>query len=261
MRLERCLRISVEYEGTPFHGWQSQPNKRNTIQSILEKTLKKILSHKTSVTGCGRTDSGVHALEFTASFRTTSAIAVDKLRLALNALLPAQIAVTGVREAGRDFNALSASRSKVYRYLILNRPYPSALLEKKAYFCHFPLDIGKMRRAASHLIGTHDFKAFCASGSTARTTTRTVKRLAISRVAYDPLFLGRCPAEKQLLAIDIEADGFLYNMVRNIVGTLLEVGRGRIPCSRVKGILSSKNRIYAGPTAPACGLYLREARY
>ncbi len=257
----RNLKITIEYDGTHFFGWQVQKNRRQTIQVVLEKTLRKILSEKVDVIASGRTDAGVHALAQVANFFTDSKMALERIYLGLNALLPEGVVVAGVEEVLGDFNAIRSAKSKRYRYLILNRRHPSALLADRVYFCHFALNIAAMRREALALLGRHDFKAFCASAAGAKTTVRTVKDIAIKRLAYDPLSLGRPGREGSLIAVDIEADGFLYNMVRNIVGSLVEVGRGRFGRGSIKRILDSKNRRLAGPTAPASGLYLVGVKY
>jgi tRNA pseudouridine38-40 synthase len=258
---KRNLKLTIEYDGTDYFGWQTQKTRHQTIQITLEKTLRKILSEKISVVASGRTDAGVHALSQTAHFFTASCMERDRLYLGLNALLPAGIVVSWVEEAKSDFNVLASARGKTYRYLILNRRPPSALLKDRVCFVHFKLDVGLMRTEAQCLVGRHDFKAFCASASSAKTTTRTIKRITITRLAYDPLFMKKRRPERSLIAIDIEADGFLYNMVRNIVGSLMEVGRGRFAPGSIKEILDSGNRRCAGPTAPACGLYLAGVKY
>lgn len=258
---KRNLLVTIEYDGTNYYGWQTQKTKHRTIQVALEKTLRKILSEEISIVASGRTDAGVHALSQTASFFTSSRMELGRLYLGLNALLPQGIIVSSIEEVENDFNALASARSKVYRYLILNRRHPSALLKDRVCFCHFNLDLARMRKEARALIGRHDFKAFCASASGAKTTTRTIKSITIKRLGYDPLFLRKPAQERSLIAIDIEADGFLYNMVRNIVGSLIEVGRGRFGPGSIKEILDSRNRRRAGPTAPARGLYLVGVKY
>jgi len=159
--------------------------------------------------------------------------------------------VTKAAEAAPDFHAVRCAKSKVYRYTILNRAHRCALLEGKAHFCHFPLDVSRMRSQARCLVGKHDFKAFCASSASEKNTVRTIKRLDIKRSRKDGL---------PLITVEIEADGFLYNMVRNIVGTLIDIGRGKLRKS-LKSILDSKDRKAAGARAPACGLCLIRVKY
>ncbi len=257
----RNLKITLEYDGAGYYGWQVQTRAHNTLQATLEKTLSKILKEKIDLIGSGRTDSGVHALAQVANFRTKSAIPADKLQRALNALLPHDIVVTSIEEAPYNFHAIRSIKSKVYRYFILNRSYSSELLAGRAYFYNLPLDIKLMRQAAAALVGRHDFKSFCASASSAKSTVRTIKKIDIRRIPYDPLYLSLKPKERPLIIIDIESEGFLYNMVRNIVGTLIDVGRGRLGVQSVKRILHSKDRRSAGPTAPAQGLFLLKINY
>ncbi len=171
----RNLKITLEYDGSLYYGWQVQSGAHNTLQATLEKILRKILKEKIDLIGSGRTDSGVHALAQVANFRTKSAIPALKLRLALNALLPDDIVVTSVEEAPQDFHAIRAAKFKTYRYFILNREYSSALLKGRAYFYKLPLDIRLMRRAAGYLVGRHDFRAFCASDTKAKTTIRNIR--------------------------------------------------------------------------------------
>jgi tRNA pseudouridine38-40 synthase len=258
----RNLKITLEYDGTGYYGWQVQTKVHNTLQATLENTLRKILKEKIDLIGSGRTDSGVHALAQVANFRTNSPIPTDKLQLALNSLLPHDIAVTSVEEAPLSFHAIRSAKSKVYRYFILNRSYSSALLNGRAYFYKLPLDIKLMRKAARVLVGRYDFKSFCASASKTKTTVRTIKKIDIKRIAYNPLYLSsNKQKERPLIAIDIESEGFLYNMVRNIVGTLIDIGRGKLTPESIKRILSSKDRKLAGPTAPAEGLFLLKINY
>jgi tRNA pseudouridine38-40 synthase len=255
----RNLKITLEYDGTRYFGWQTQRNEQRTIQATVEKSLRTILSEKVRVIGSGRTDAGVHALAQVANFKTRSQIPLKKLRSAMNALLPKDIAVTGVEEAAPDFDACRNARSKTYRYVILNSLHRSGFLKERAAFCSFPLDAALMRRESRSLVGRHDFKAFCAGGSNAKTTVRTVKSITVKKISCG--MLGAREKSSCLIAMDIEADGFLYNMVRNIVGSLIEAGRGRFPAGSLKKILSSKERRLAGPTAVACGLYLKKVTY
>jgi tRNA pseudouridine38-40 synthase len=250
----RNLRLEIEYEGTGYCGWQVQRRQKakgkrqKSIQEIIEKTLHRILQEKVRLIASGRTDSGVHAQGQVANFKTNSDMSPGKLQRALNGLLPADITISSVREVPLDFHSRFAAKSKAYRYTILNRSYPSALLKNTVYFCRYPLDIGLMLRESRVLLGRHDFKSFQASERKERDSVRTIKDLKIIK-------------DRDLIHIEIEADGFLYNMVRNIVGTLIEIGRGRFPCGSLKKILASKNRRLAGPTAPAYGLCLFKVEY
>lgn len=257
----RNFKVTLEYDGTNYAGWQTQKQKHKTIQEILEKTLQKVLSEKVKVIGSGRTDAGVHAFGQVANFKTNSNITPEKLGLALNALLPPDIAVIKAEEVGLNFQAIRDVKTKVYRYTILNRKYRSALLRERVYFYHFPLDVNLMRQEARSLVGRHDFKAFCASRSSPRSTVRTIKKVSLKKISYNPMSIAPKPKDYSLIAIDIEADGFLYNMVRSIVGTLIDIGRGRFKRGSLKKILFSKDRKRSGTTAPSCGLCLLEAKY
>ncbi len=251
----RNIKLTIEYDGTHFAGWQVQKSRSQaagrrsyTIQETIEKALQKVLQEKVKLIASGRTDAGVHARAQVANFKTSSKITPKKLIEALNALLPDDISVGKVEEAGLDFHSRFSCRAKAYRYTVLNQPHRSALLREKAYFLRYPLDMALMRKEAGHLLGRHDFKAFQASAAKHKNSIKTIRRLDISR-------------DKNLIHIDIEADGFLYNMVRSIAGTLIEIGRGRFPEGSLKKILESKNRKLAGPTAPACGLCLMKVTY
>ncbi|MFA5411427.1 MAG: tRNA pseudouridine(38-40) synthase TruA [Candidatus Omnitrophota bacterium] len=248
----RNLRLEIEYDGKNYCGWQSQRRlkRKKSVQETLERTLRKILQEKIHLAASGRTDAGVCALGQVANFKTESNIALKKLERALNGLLPGDISISGIEEAPLDFHSCFDAKSKIYRYSILNRKFPSALLRNKVYFYPFPLDVKLMREEAKFLLGRHDFKAFCASGSSVKDTIRSIKEINIRRVS---------PAG--LIILEIEADGFLYNMVRNIVGTLLETGRGRFPQGSLKKILLSRKRTLAGPTVPAQGLCLVKVKY
>jgi len=245
----RNLKITLEYDGKNYAGWQAQKTKFPTIQETIEKVLYKILQEKVRLIASGRTDAGVHAAAQVANFQTNSAIGTDKLRRALNGLLPEDIAIARIEEAPLDFHSRFCAKSKTYRYVILNRPYRSALSKSQIYFYAYPLELKLLGSEAKALLGRHDFKAFSASGSAVKNTTRRIKKIVIKKT------FGA------LITIDIEADGFLYNMVRNIVGTLIEIGRGKFPAGSMIRILRSKNRKLAGPTAPARGLTLLKVKY
>ena len=254
----RNIKLTIEYEGTNYCGWQVQKShqvtksprhQKKSIQEIIENTLSKILQERIRLIASGRTDAGVHALAQVANFKTCSNIALDKLQRALNGNLPQDIAISDIEEVNLDFHSRFHAKSKIYRYTILNRGWSSPLLRNTVYFYPYPLDVKLMRQEARCLLGRHDFKSFCASGSSTKDTVRIIKKIAIRNIRY------------ALLAIDIEADGFLYNMVRNIVGTLIEIGRGRFSKGGLKKILLAKNRKFAGPAVPACGLCLLKVGY
>ncbi len=244
----RNFKITLEYDGTRYAGWQAQKSKFPTIQETIEKVLRKIIREDIKLIASGRTDAGVHAAAQIANFKTDSQISREKLQRALNGLLPEDLSVIKIEEAGSDFHSRFTAKSKIYRYTILNRPYRSAFLKNSAFFYPYPLDLGLMRKEARALLGKHDFKAFCASASSAKDTMRTIKKIAIKK-------------KSGLIAIDIEADGFLYNMVRNIVGTLIEIGRGRFSAGSMAKIICSKSRELSGPNVPARGLTLLKVKY
>jgi tRNA pseudouridine38-40 synthase len=252
----RNFKLEIEYAGTRYYGWQVQNGKKaraiycasQTIQHVLEEALKEILQEDIQLTVAGRTDSGVHALAQVANFKSPSRIPIEKLHWALNCLLPKDIKVTRIKTVGLDFNSRFSAKSKLYRYTILNRKYSSALLANRVFFFQYHLDVGLMRREAKVLLGRHNFASFQATDSRQRNPLRTIKSIKISK-------------DKDLLHIDIQADSFLYNMVRNIVGTLLEIGRGKFAKGSMIKILKSRNRKLAGPTVPAKGLYLLKVKY
>jgi tRNA pseudouridine38-40 synthase len=243
----RRFKLILEYEGTAYHGWQVQPGLA-TIQGVLQATLTRIAGIPVEVTGAGRTDAGVHALGQVASFAADLRLDPLTLRKALNANLPLDIVVCCVEEAPPDFDARRSARSRTYRYTILRRDYPSAWLARHSLYVPYPLDAGAMADAARMLIGTHDFSAFRAGTCAAATPVRSVVD-ASWRVAGD------------LLHFEITANAFLQHMVRIILGTLLEVGRGKRTPSEVAMILVSRERRRAGKTAPPHGLCLVEVHY
>jgi len=244
----RNLKITVEYDGAAYLGWQSQ-GAGKTIQETLEGCLRQITQENIRVTGSGRTDSGVHALNQTANFPITKPIEGWKLLRAMNSILPADIVVKTIEEVSPDFHARIHARSKIYLYRINNTPVRPAL--GRQYVWHFPpaLDMAAMEEALGCLSGTHDFSAFCAAGSRVRDRTRTMIKAGIER------------DQAGLIEISLEATGFLRHMVRNIVGTLVEIGQGKRPPEEMPVILAGRDRGKAGRTAPSCGLFLKEVRY
>jgi tRNA pseudouridine38-40 synthase len=243
----RRFKLILEYEGTGYHGWQVQPG-LPTIQGLVQAALARIAGSPVPVTGAGRTDAGVHAFGQVASFAADLRLDPLTLRRALNATLPRDIVVCGVEEAPPDFDARRSARSKTYRYTILRRDYPSAWLARHSLYVPHGLDVEAMTQAARTVIGTHDFSAFRAATCAAATPVRSVVD-ASWRVAGD------------LLHFEITANAFLQHMVRIILGTLLEAGRGKRTPSEVATILASRERRRAGKTAPPHGLCLVEVHY
>ncbi|HMK50972.1 MAG TPA: tRNA pseudouridine(38-40) synthase TruA [Thermodesulfobacteriota bacterium] len=244
----RNIKLLIEYDGTNYQGWQVQP-RGPTIQGTLEEKLRLLTREPIQVFGSGRTDSGVHALAQVAHFKTQSQMNIGSIQRALNSLLPPDIVIQKIEEVDEGFHARRHSKSKVYEYRILNRSLRSAF--HLGYVWHIPqkLDLMEMKKATTHLIGEHDFSAFRTVGSPTRTTVRRVIRAEWKR--------GR----DGLVRFEIEANGFLKQMVRSIIGTLVEIGKGKLDAAEFRKILDSKDRKKAGPTAPAQGLFLKEVKY
>jgi tRNA pseudouridine38-40 synthase len=250
----RTVKLVLGFDGTRYEGWQSQRNPSrdsgsgNTLQEVFEKTLEKIFRRKTPVVGSSRTDSGVHALGFTAHFKTKSRIPDAALKRALNFYLPKDIVVFSVKTVPQSFHARFSAKSKVYRYAIWNSPTRPLFEAPFCLWVPYPLKVGLMRRAAVYFRGKHDFSSFWDKSDDPRNPVRTVKRVVIR-------------VKSPLIRIEIEGDGFLRHMIRVMVGTLIEVGRRKIPPAAVREILAAKNRPKAGPTAKAQGLTLALVRY
>lgn len=246
----RTIRLTLQYDGTSYVGWQRQAE-GTSIQQLLEDALLPIEGARVVVHGAGRTDAGVHALGQVASLTLTAAIEPATLSRALNAVLPEDVRVTAVTEVDAGFHARFSATGKVYEYRILNAPYATPFLRRYALHVKAPLDLDAMRAASAALLGEHDFSAFQAAGSDVHTAVRTIHRLE-----WLP---GSSPDEP--LVMCIEGDGFLRHMVRNIAGTMIEIGRGRWPPASLAGILASRDRRRAGNTAPAHGLFLQRVHY
>ena len=243
----RKIKLVLEYLGTRYAGWQVQAN-ADTVQARVEEALGRVLREPVRIHGAGRTDAGVHARGQVAHFATPNPLPLRNIREGTNTYLPPDIAVLRAEEVPRSFHARYDARGKVYRYLVFRREVPSPFWRHRAAHVPFPLRRKKMAAAADLLKGTHDFTAFAAAGRPVRDGVRNISRIAISAQGF-------------LLRFEFHGDGFLYKMVRNIVGTLLEVGNGRIEPARVSEILASGDRTLAGPTAPPGGLYLVEVLY
>lgn len=247
---ERVVRLDLEYDGTAFLGWQRQAAGR-TVQAVLEETLARIVGAPTAVVGAGRTDAGVHAEGAVASFRTGSALPAEVLGRALDACLPEDVGVLAARDAP-GFHALRDARWKWYRYTILRSRTRRVFARATSWRVGAPLDVEAMRRAGAALVGRRDFACFEGAGSPRKSTVRTLAGLRIVPAAGDT---------GDLLHVDLVADGFLYGMARAIVGTLVEVGRGRRAPETVAVLLSRGDRREAGGAAPAQGLALRRVGY
>jgi tRNA pseudouridine38-40 synthase len=246
----RNLRLSLQYDGTDFVGWQRQRT-GVSVQGLLEDALKPIEGRAVTLHGAGRTDAGVHALGQVASVMLASDLPDQTLARALNAVLPPEVRVLGVQEVEAGFHARFSARAKTYEYRIVNAPLVSAFVYRYVWHVPRPLDIEAMRAAAEPLVGLHDFAGFQAAGSAVATTERTIVALEIEEGGgYDLPMVVR-----------ITGDGFLRHMVRNIVGTLVEVGSGRWDPWRLLAVLDSRDRAQAGPTAPPHGLFLAHVAY
>ncbi len=243
----RNIKLIIEYDGLAFSGWQSQPHRR-TIQQAIEEVLHRITREKINLIGASRTDAGVHALGQVANFKIRHPISCHQLILALNGLLSSAVSIRKVEEVSPRFHSTKDAKQKIYHYRIWNSPHRSALSRDRAWHVYDPLNVGAMRRATQSLTGRHDFAAFRGSRSDTKTSVRTIRSICFSD-------------QGKLLTIEFKGDGFLKYMVRNIVGTLVEVGRGRLKSADVGNVLRSKDRKKAGRTAPAYGLYLVSVRY
>jgi tRNA pseudouridine38-40 synthase len=241
------FRLILEYDGTRYAGWQRQPD-QVTIQETLERALAQITQQETSVIGAGRTDAGVHALGQVASFRTDRGMTEAEWLRALNGVLPEDICVQSVSRVDETFHARYSARGKLYEYRILNRPERSALDRGRAWFLQKRLDVVAMREAANTLLGRHDFSSFEGSQTDNDNPFCDLQRLLVIR-------------DHDVVRIEVYADRFLRQMVRAIVGTLVEVGLGKRTPASVKDILHARDRSSAGKTAPAHGLYLMRVDY
>ena len=241
------IKLIIEYDGTNYYGWQKQ-NDKVTIQGTLEEAVRNLTKEENEVIGCSRTDSGVHARGFVASFKTESTVPPHKFREAINYRLPDDIVVLSSEEVSEDFHPRYLAKGKTYEYTIYNNLVPTALNRTFSYHYKYPLDIEAMKDACQFFKGTHDFKAFRSEGSSVKTTVRTIYDLNIK-------------IEGDFIKISVSGDGFLYNMVRIIVGTLIDAGHGKITPGDVKKVLESKNRAISSDTAPAKGLFLFKVIY
>lgn len=258
----RRILLRVAYDGTNYHGWQVQPNAK-TIEGELNRVLTQITGEKIQVTGASRTDAGVHALGNVAVFDTASKIPAEKFSYALNQRLPEDIVIQSSLQVADDFHPRHCDCCKTYEYDILNRTFPLPAYRNTAYFLYGDLDLDAMRRACQAFPGEHDFASFCAAGAQVQTTVRTIYSLEVLEqpLAVTGRGVSSQRSPERLLTIRVRGNGFLYNMVRIIAGTLVEVGRGHIRPEEVEGIIAACDRAKAGPTAPARGLRLVEIKY
>lgn len=253
----RTFRLTLAYDGSTYAGWQSQPD-QPTVQDTLELALHKLTGETVRTVASGRTDAGVHALGQVASFRSETHLEPPVLLRAINAHLPPSIRVREVSEVDASFHAIRDARRKRYRYVLEDMQPPNVFGSAFAWQLPTRLDDAAMRRAASVLLGEHDFASFESSGSERESTVRTIHAFDIQR---QPAILSATADNRDALWIEVEANGFLYNMVRNIVGTLVEVGRGARPEAWVSQVLAACDRRQAGPTAPPQGLFLLWVEY
>lgn len=243
----RNIAMRLMYDGTGYHGWQYQKN-GITVQQILEDALSELTGENIKVTGCSRTDAGVHALDYVMNFRSETDIPAEKLPYALNYRIKSGIVATEAWDADEDFNARFSSKGKRYIYRIWNSRMKNPFLRSYSWYLPYKTDREKMAEAAKHFIGKHDFSAFMAAGGSQKTTVRTVRECSVC-------------ADGDLLTVTVEADAFLYNMVRIITGTLAEVGFGRIAAGDIPDIIKSGDRRMSGLTAPPEGLFLKKVYY
>ena len=243
----RNIQLTLAYDGTDFHGWQRQPALR-TVQEALEARMKQLTGEETGTTASSRTDAGVHALAQSVHFLTASRHPPETFVRALNAILPADVRVLDARERPQAFHATFDARSKRYRYVIDNGLYASPFQLRYSWHVRRPLDVAAMAAAASALLGRHDFHSFETDWPNRTSSVRTILELSVKR-------------SDAFVTIEVEADGFLYNMVRSITGSLVWVGNGKRPVGWVAEALKAESRIEAGPTAPPQGLFLVTVRY
>ncbi|MFH1855985.1 MAG: tRNA pseudouridine(38-40) synthase TruA [Candidatus Omnitrophota bacterium] len=243
----RNILLEIEYDGSVYAGWQIQKNAM-AVQQVIEDKLRPLLKEKVKLTAAGRTDSGVHAIGQAANFKTHSNLNCDNILKALNSLLPKNICIKKAGEVSLNFNARFSAKSKIYRYVIYNSKIRSVFFDKYAWRVSYKLNIPLMKLELKEIIGRHNFKSFSAAEKIERQPERKILTASLKK-------------KDGLLFIDIEGESFLYNMVRNIVGTLIEIGRGKLLSGSMKKILAAKDRKAAGPCAPPYGLYLLKVNF
>lgn len=243
----RNIKLTIEYDGKCYNGWQKQPNKLN-IQGEIERAIYNITKEEVDLIGSGRTDAGVHALGQVANFKTNSQISIEKLPLAINSQLKNSIVIKEAEEVNERFHSRYNAKHKTYRYIINNSKCGTAIYRNLEYSYPFKLDAEKMKQASKYFEGEHDFKAFKSSGTSSKNSVRTIYKAIVKQ-------------EGEKIIIELTGNGFLYNMVRIISGTLLDVGLGKIQPEEIPEVIESKDRQRAGKTLPAHGLYLVEVKY
>ena len=244
---QRNIKLTLCYDGSQYHGWQIQEN-ADTVQQRIVDACQRILGEKVTVYGCSRTDTGVHANEYCCNFKSCTDRETKKILRGLNAVLPEDIAVKSCEEVESDFNSRFDTKCKQYIYKIWNAPYKNPFLNNKALHYPYKLDSEMLNIQCKDYIGTHDFSAFCSAGSEVKDKVRTIFDCSVEK-------------EGELVVFKVTGDGFLYNMVRIMVGTLIDISRKKIPADSIEQIILSKNRSAAGYTAPAHGLYLNKIHY
>ena len=244
----RNIKLVIEYDGKDFNGWQKQPTKLN-IQGEIERAIKQITGEEVDLTASGRTDAGVHALGQVANFKTNSNIPIEKIPIALNSNLKKSIVIKSAEEVEERFHSRLNCKRKTYRYMINNSKYGTAIYRNLETHIPMKLDIQKMQEAVKYFEGEHDFKAFKASGTSSKSSVRTIYKAEVIDAGNERIY------------IELTGNGFLYNMIRIIAGTLVEVGLGKIEPNEIKTIIESKKRENAGKTLPPQGLYLVKVEY
>ena len=243
----RNIKLTIEYDGRDFNGWQKQPNKLN-VQGEIEKAIFLVTGEEVEIYGSGRTDAGVHALGQVANFKTNSNIPIEKISYAINSKLKKSIRIKEAKEVSSNFHSRYNCKEKTYRYIINNSEQGTAIFRNLEYHISTPLNIEAMKKAATYFEGEHDFKGFKASGTSNKSSIRTIYKAKVKK-------------EKEKIIIELTGNGFLYNMVRIISGTLADVGLGKIDSEMIPKIIESKDRELAGKTLPPYGLYLVNVKY
>ncbi len=243
----RNIKLTIEYDGKDFNGWQKQPNKLN-IQGEIERAIEAITGEKVELNASGRTDAGVHALGQVANFKVESKIPIEKMAIAINSQVKNSIRIINAEEVDENFHSRYNCRQKTYRYIINNSPYGSSVYRNLEYHMPVKLDFEKMEKAIKYFEGEHDFKAFKSSGTSSKSSIRTIYKAELKR-------------EGSRIIIELTGNGFLYNMVRIISGTLVDIGLGKIEPDSIPEIIDSQDRTRAGKTLPPHGLYLLNVEY